>query len=73
LFFFKVGKSLQNKDIKEENILDGSAICFKLSVVAKIVIEYQWLTPVILATQEEEIRRIEIQSQPGQRVHKTSS
>jgi hypothetical protein len=27
-----------------------------------------WLTPVILATQEAEIRRIEVQSQLGQRV-----
>jgi hypothetical protein len=26
----------------------------------------QWLTPVIPATQEAEVRRIEIQSQPGQ-------
>jgi hypothetical protein len=26
----------------------------------------QWLTPVILATQEAEIRRIEVRSQPGQ-------
>jgi hypothetical protein len=25
-----------------------------------------WLTPVVLATQEVEIRRIEVRSQPGQ-------
>jgi hypothetical protein len=29
--------------------------------------------PVILATQEAEIRRIEVQSQPGQIVHKILS
>jgi hypothetical protein len=33
----------------------------------------QWFTPVILATQEAEIRRIIFQSQPGQVVHKTLS
>jgi hypothetical protein len=33
----------------------------------------QWLTPVILATQEAEIRRIMVWSQPGQIVHETLS
>jgi hypothetical protein len=33
----------------------------------------QWLTPAILATQEAEIRRITVQSQLGQTVHKTIS
>jgi hypothetical protein len=32
-----------------------------------------WLTPVIVATQEAEIRRIAVQSQPGQIVHETLS
>jgi hypothetical protein len=32
-----------------------------------------WLTPVILATQEAEIRRMAVRSQPGQIVCKTLS
>jgi hypothetical protein len=35
--------------------------------------ECWWLTPVILAAQESEIRRIEVQSQPEQIVHKILS
>jgi hypothetical protein len=33
----------------------------------------QWLTPVILATQERDISRIAVQSQPEQIVHETLS
>jgi hypothetical protein len=32
-----------------------------------------WLIPVILGTQEAEIRRIAVQSQPGEVVHETLS
>jgi hypothetical protein len=38
-----------------------------------LVAKRQWLTPVILATQEAEIRRITVQSQPGQTVCETLS
>jgi hypothetical protein len=34
---------------------------------------HQWLIPVILTTQEAEIRRITVQSQPRQMVHETLS
>jgi hypothetical protein len=36
-----------------------------------IMSRHQWLSPVILATQEAGIRRVMVQSQMGQRVCKT--
>jgi hypothetical protein len=44
-------------------------ICFKKVYLAR----HWWLTTVILATQEAEIRRITVQSQPWQIVCKTLS
>jgi hypothetical protein len=39
----------------------------------KVLAGCRWLTPVILATPEAEIRRIKVQSQPGEIVHETLS
>jgi hypothetical protein len=48
---------------------DHSGMSLKRSIKAKCL----WLTSVILATQETEIRRIMVQSQHGQTVQETLS
>jgi hypothetical protein len=40
----------------------------KTSLKKELVAGHWWLTPEILATQEAAIRRIEVQSQPGEKV-----
>jgi hypothetical protein len=43
-----------------------------LNVIKRFIrARHQWLTPVILATQEAEISRTTVQSQSGQIVHET--
>jgi hypothetical protein len=46
-----------------------------MALLKKLTIEArrQWLMPIILATQEAKIRRISVQSHPGQLVRKTLS
>jgi hypothetical protein len=43
-------------------------VVVNLKINKKYILWCQWLTPVILAIKEAEIRRIEVQSQPRQRV-----
>jgi hypothetical protein len=72
-----------NFNLKEERFVlphsfkdlsPSSAGSIALGLKVKNVMEARcwWLTPVILATQEADIRKIPVQSQPGQIVHATS-
>jgi hypothetical protein len=60
-------KTLQNKLIQR--------LCWQDTYFLRNTKEarYQWLTPVILASWEAEIRRIMIQEKSGQIVHKTQT
>jgi hypothetical protein len=47
---------------------------YALFILKKLLARHQWLTPIILvATQEAEIRRIVVRSQPGEIVRETLS
>jgi hypothetical protein len=56
-----------------ESLVYNEYILIKKLMGKKWIARCWWLTPVILATQEVEIRRIVVRSQPGQIVHKTPS
>jgi hypothetical protein len=49
------------------------ATLLRVSLKTRVPARHWWLTPVILPTQEADIRRIKLQSQPGQIVHETLS
>jgi hypothetical protein len=53
--------------------MDKGKVSLKKLVMTWIRAECQWLTPVFLATQETQIRRITVRSQPGQIVLETLS
>jgi hypothetical protein len=74
---------LKNKSLKRANCKypsftnkqsQFSTTIIKRNYPGKLVVAgHQRLTAVILATQEAEIRRIVVQSQPGQMFHETLS
>jgi hypothetical protein len=62
-------------DVGEEHIRDG-VLFFHFWPLTSYMKDHrcaghQWLMPVILTTQEAEIRRFEVRSQPGEIVYET--
>jgi hypothetical protein len=55
--------------------LQNCKILVNTQILTRILQEagHWWLIPIILATQEAEIRRITVGSQPGEIIHKTLS
>jgi hypothetical protein len=72
-----VGEDMEKLELSYIDVgnLKGLSYCGKvLQFLKKLnIARHQWLTSIILATQEAEIRRIAVQSQPGQIVHETLS
>jgi hypothetical protein len=65
LRYINKAKLLGNGIIISPTWVDDAKKFFRMLVSAR----HQWLTPVILATQEAEIRRITVRSQHWQIVH----
>jgi hypothetical protein len=61
---------LNNKKYRKKT----SIVCIAKTEVKKPhTARCQWLTPIVLAIQEAEIRKITVRSQPGQTVRETLS
>jgi hypothetical protein len=54
-------------------LLDAQGVELWQSVHPYVIESSQWLMPIIPATQEAEVRRITVQSQPGQIIRETLS
>jgi hypothetical protein len=58
-------------------VFEKNQHAFMIKALIKLGIEGRarcwWLIPIILGTQEAEIKRIMVQSQPGQIIHKALS
>jgi hypothetical protein len=61
------------RKLKTELLYDPGIPLLAIYPYYKIIARCRGLKPIILATQEAEIRRISVRSQPGQIVHKTLS
>jgi hypothetical protein len=65
-------RKMKKKKKKEGSSFFLYITCYKCSEKTNWA-RYRWLTPIILAIQKAEIRRITVQSQAGQIVHETLS